>query len=232
MVRVFRFGVTGVTVATSVRSAAARMAARAAAVAASSLARKASSDPLTGLKVDFAGKEGGKGLRAQHRLDGGELLGLIAHPWAIAAFDCVLAGAQQHGVGDPRLRGRMLLELLFDRVQPVVELLRLGVQPDEFGDQRGHVGVAQGGCGSLGDRSGQAWHAAERAIAQHRLVLGDQAATARAGAIKLRRTLRTQARTILRVDSDTDWCQAFCTLLTGSVHDSPPPTRRDRCFGS
>ena len=38
----------------------------------------------------------------------------------------------------------MLLELLLDRVQPVVELLRLGVQPDEFGHQRGDVGVAQG----------------------------------------------------------------------------------------
>src|SRR5262245_7597543 len=50
-VPVLRFGVTGVTEAISVRSAAARMAARAAAVSATSLARKASSGSLTALKV-------------------------------------------------------------------------------------------------------------------------------------------------------------------------------------
>src|SRR5262249_59392586 len=46
-----RFGMTGVNIALSVRSAAARMAARAAAMSASSLARKVSSGPLTALKV-------------------------------------------------------------------------------------------------------------------------------------------------------------------------------------
>ena len=53
-VPVLRFGVTGVTVAISVRSAAARMAARAAAVSAASLARKASSDLFDGAEGDFA----------------------------------------------------------------------------------------------------------------------------------------------------------------------------------
>src|SRR5207302_2759103 len=74
---------------------------------------------------DFACKERGKVLCAQNRLDGGELLGRVAHPDAIATFDGVLARTQQHGVGNTRLRGRMLLELLLDYVQPVVELLRL-----------------------------------------------------------------------------------------------------------
>ena len=147
--------------------------------------------PFHGAEGCFAGKEGSKGLAAQHRLHGSELLGLIAHPHAIAACDRVLAGAQQHSIGDPWLRGRMLLELLLDRLQPVVELLGLRVQPDKFGDQRGDLGVAQGGCGGVSDRSGQACQAPGRTIPQHRLVLGDQAATARAGVIKLRRALRT-----------------------------------------
>src|SRR6266487_5196597 len=118
----------------------------------------------------------------------------------------------------------MPLELLPDLFEPVIELLRLGVQPDEFGHQRRQGFVAQGCRAVLGDRCGQTLHAAERAIAQHGLVLWDQSTTASAGAIKLLRTLRTQARAMLREHSRTDWSQAFRTLHTGFVHDSPPPT--------
>ena len=75
-------------------------------------------------------------LCAQHGLDRDELVGLIAHPGAIATFDRVLAGAQHHGVGHPWLGGRMPFELLLDGLQPVIELLRFGVKLDEFGHQR------------------------------------------------------------------------------------------------
>jgi hypothetical protein len=76
----------------------------------------------------------------------------------------------------------MPLELLLERVQPFVELLRFGVQPDEFGHQRRQSFVAQRGC----------------------IIVRDQSTTASAGAIKLLCTLRTQARPILLVHSSTD----------------------------
>src|SRR5438132_5908884 len=97
----------------------------------------------------------------------------------------------------------MPLELLLDLFEPVIELLRLGVQPDEFGHQRRQGFVAQGCRAILGDRCDQALHAAERAIAQHSLILWDQSTTASAGAIKLCCTLWAQASAILCIDSDT-----------------------------
>src|SRR5437879_10206814 len=125
----------------------------------------------------------------------------------------------------------MPLELLLDRVEPVVEVLHLSVQPDELGHQCCQRFFTQG-CGALlGDRCCQALDAAERAGAHHSLVLWYQSTTASAGAIKLLRTLRTQARAILCMHSGTDGSQAFPTLLTDVVHDLPPHTRRDRCFG-
>jgi hypothetical protein len=98
----------------------------------------------------------------------------------------------------------MPLELLFDSVQPVVELLRFGVQSDKFGHECRQSFVAQGCCVIVGDWCGETLDAAERAVAQHRLILWDQSATASTGAIKLFRTLRTQARTILRRHSQSD----------------------------
>jgi hypothetical protein len=65
------------------------------------------------------------------------------------------------------------LELLLNRVQPFVELLRCGVQPDEFGHQRRQSFVAQRCCIIVGDRCGKTLDAAERAVAHHRLVLRD-----------------------------------------------------------
>jgi hypothetical protein len=100
----------------------------------------------------------------------------------------------------------MPLELLLDRVQAVFDVLLLRMQPDEFSDQRGEFGVTQG-CGSFfRARYGQTLHTAECAIAQHGLIAWYEAATASAGAIKLRRTLRTQARATLRVHGGTDRC--------------------------
>jgi hypothetical protein len=55
-VLVLRFGVTGVNVAISVRSAAARMATRAAAASAASPAKNVSSGSLTALKVILRAK--------------------------------------------------------------------------------------------------------------------------------------------------------------------------------
>src|SRR5262249_4880483 len=92
--------------------------------------------------------------------------------------------------------------------------------------------ITQGCCVVLGNRRGETLDAVERAITYHSLVLGDQSTTARAGAIKLLRTLRTQACTILRVHSSTNWPQTFHTRLSSIVHDLPPHTRRDHYFGS
>ena len=97
----------------------------------------------------------------------------------------------------------MPLQLLLDCVQPVVEVLRFGMQPNEFGHQRRQRFFTQG-CGAfLGDRCAQTLPAVERAITQDGLILGNQSTTASAGAIKLRRTLRTQTRATLRVQGGT-----------------------------
>jgi hypothetical protein len=85
----------------------------------------------------------------------------------------------------------MPLELLLDCLQPVIELLRFGVELDEFGHECGQCFVTQSGGVILGDWCGETSDAAERAIAYNRLVLRDQSATASTGAIKLLRTLRT-----------------------------------------
>jgi hypothetical protein len=79
------------------------------------------------------------------------------------------------------------------------------VELDEFGHECGQCFVAQSGCVILGARRGETSDAAERAIAPNRLVLWYQSATTGTGAIKLLRTLRTQACAILRVHSSTDW---------------------------
>src|SRR4030095_4892292 len=52
-------------------------------------------------------KECREGLGAEHRLDGGELVGIVAHPDAIATFDRVLAGAQHDRARYPRMCGRL-----------------------------------------------------------------------------------------------------------------------------
>src|SRR5690349_15813011 len=122
----------------------------------------------------------------------------------------------------------MLLELLLDLFQPLIELLRLSVQPDEFCHQRRQFCCAQGFCGLCGCRCGQALHTAQRAVVEHCIILGYQSATPSAGTIKLLGTLRTQAGAILRLNGGTDWCKAFSTTLTAFVHDLPPPRLRRR----
>ena len=126
----------------------------------------------------------------------------------------------------------MLFELLLDLFQPVIELLRLGVQPDKFCHQYRQFCCAQGFCGICGCRRGQALHTAQRAVVEHCIILGYQSATASTGKIKLLRTLLTQASTILRADCSTYWCTAFSTILSRFVHDSPPDALRDFCCGS
>src|SRR5262245_50189002 len=110
---------------------------------------------------------------------------MVAHPYTIATFDGMLASTQHHGVRYPWLGGCMPLELLFDRVQPIVEVLRFGVQLNKFGHQRRQGFVTQGCFVILGGRCGETLDAAERAVAHHCLVLWDQCTTASAGTIKL-----------------------------------------------
>src|SRR5215831_2428558 len=123
----------------------------------------------------------------------------------------------------------MLLELLLDLFQPVIELLRLGVQSDKFCHQRRQFCCAQGCCDICVCRCGQALHTAQRAVVEHCIILWYQSATASAGTIKLLGTLLTQSGAILRLDGSPDWCKAFSTFLTGCVHDSPPHLLRALC---